>query len=1145
MRKIVFLILILCASSTIYAKRYYVQLGTSGAAAWNVANIAPTDQLVDLSSPATTLRAWLSAQALNPNDEVWFAAGTYLSDVNTTSTSTRMFSIKNGVKYYGGFLGDETSISQRRVGTNPWDYTNETIMDGRKGDGYTGAAQGMFAAFPNNQTISADTVFFNGFTVKNFKRLMATNTGAGGVISVFNYAYIQNCKFTDNLLTASGAVGNGGGVFNIQYNGTPSGSQTIFAPSLIENCYFGRNRSDRTGGTSNVMYAAVGNVQSPATIKGCTFENNSTSGYCGAIAITQNTTNGILGGLTLDNCIFKGNRAEGGNAGALYYNQTNATAPLNIETIKNCQFISDTCSTAGGTAIQVNDGTKSKIDIQGCSFVGNYSAVSGGVALNIASTAIQSLAPVKNCIFRDNSGSASGTGEGVALSTVFPATTVYNCVFANNGGGASAVYLNSNTSKIYNSTFAKNNDIGLKFGSATTGNEAKNNIFWSNGTNAISGGTTPTLDYNAYNGTTGADGTNAVVSLDATNTFVTPTSYSGPDYMNNKAASDAANWNLKSGSPAINAGADLAASGVTTDILGNTRPTGANAVDMGAYEGIFVGGNQNISSYAANSDINVSSGGHLTVDATKTVKSITVTPGAKLTVNAALTATSGITLESDANGTATLMDSYTEPTISATVKQYVTAGRNWYMSAPHNNSANVTDLNKGASVQQYNETSGEWEVASGTLTRGKGYIQVANSTQGTTGTVQFNGILNSGDVSIALTYHSDGGKGFNLVGNPYPSYLNWQSVATDPVNTHVTTGAKMPTGTMWYRTVNYNGKSAWTPSTMYNTLNTIVYNGNKFFKLTGIGTSAASGGPAVVDNVTTNIVDGTAQWAYDGSVYIFATVNADGEVSPETVSNLVPPMQAFWVKSTGGTLTFKNSMRSHETVTNKLKAPKAYDKKLVRLRVSNGASADESVIYASNNALNTFDNYDAPKYFNTSSNQPEIYSQVGNEKLAINAMNEMSVGTEISLGFLTEKANNFSINASEIRNFESNVHVILKDKIRNSEFNLTNGDTYNFSSDVTNNSDRFSLLFRAPGVTTGIDNTTKLNAQVYVNAANQITIMASEKTTYSIYNAVGQLVNNGKTTTDRTIVNSIRQTGVYVVKLTENGTELTTRVIIK
>jgi len=555
---------------------------------------------------------------------------------------------------------------------------------------------------------------------------------------------------------------------------------------------------------------------------------------------------------------------------------------------------------------------------------------------------------------------------------------------------------------------------------------------------------------------------------------------------------------------------------------------------------VNTGATTNVSNYTvpqlANSNIVVSTG-ELVINQTATLQSVTVAPGAKLTHSSGtLTATNGITLESDATGTATLMDSYTEPTISAIVKQYVTAGRNWYMSAPLNNTADYTVLNKGNSVAEYNEVTGLWPtVTTGTLTRGKGYVQVASATQGTTGTVSFAGTTNSGNVPVTLTYTSGKGNGYNLVGNPYPSYLSWSVVAADNA------AANMPTGTMWYRTISYNGKSAWAPTTAYS-LNDIVYNGTRFYKVTTAGTSASSGGPT---GGLTGITDGSVVWNYEGSIYLFATISASGVASPATVSNLVPPMQAFWVKSTGGTLTFKNIMRSHNSGgSNALKAPKnaANDIKLIRLNVSNGASADEAVIYASNEASNAFDTYDAPKYFNLAgSNQPEIYTQVGNEKLVINAMNELNQGTEIPLGFATEKGNNFTISASEFRNFGSDIKVMLKDKQTTTEFDLTTGQSYAFSSSVVNDINRFSVIFRTAGNTTGIETTEKPNTQVFVNAANQITIIAPEKSNYSVYNAVGMMIENGITTNKLHTINCKLNTGVYMVKVNNQST----RVIVK
>ena len=45
------------------------------------------------------------------NDQVWVAAGVYKP--TTTNVRNMAFILKNGVKVYGGFKGDETAVTQR------------------------------------------------------------------------------------------------------------------------------------------------------------------------------------------------------------------------------------------------------------------------------------------------------------------------------------------------------------------------------------------------------------------------------------------------------------------------------------------------------------------------------------------------------------------------------------------------------------------------------------------------------------------------------------------------------------------------------------------------------------------------------------------------------------------------------------------------------------------------------------------------------------------------------------------------------------------------------------------------------------------------------------------------------------------------
>jgi hypothetical protein len=178
----------------------------------------------------------------------------------------------------------------------------------------------------------------------------------------------------------------------------------------------------------------------------------------------------------------------------------------------------------------------------------------------------------------------------------------------------------------------------------------------------------------------------------------------------------------------------------------------------------------------------------------------------------------------------------------------------------------------------------------------------------------------------------------------------------------------------------------------------------------------------------------------------------------------------------------------------------------------------------------------------------QIYTTVGDEKLVINGMNTLPLNQEIGLGFIPGNASSFSIKANEISNLPSDVKVILKDNVTLAETDLTDGVTAYQFSPAAIASNRFSLLFRAPGSSTGIDNTLNQNTQVVVNANNQITIMAPEKASYSIFNAVGQQVEYGIINTKHSLsryigetLNAKLKTGVYVVKVNNQST----RVIIK
>ena len=474
---------------------------------------------------------------------------------------------------------------------------------------------------------------------------------------------------------------------------------------------------------------------------------------------------------------------------------------------------------------------------------------------------------------------------------------------------------------------------------------------------------------------------------------------------------------------------------------------------------------------------------------------LSVNAGKKLTVSTTMANNSTLNLLSDATGTATIT---TPATISgsgtANVSQYLGGARNWYISSPV---SGATVPASGYTFYQRNEALNSWPIMSSSdaLNVGQGYIALPSSGPVT---YTFTGTLNTGDVTVNLqrTTNQPTKPGFNLIGNPYPSYLNVRSVINAKANLQQT---------IWYRT--------------RTTGDAPTYNFETVNLASGVGTSNAG----------------------------------------EQVTALIPPMQSFWVRTNanGETLTFTNSLRSHagvattdlgdvSTTTLKVHAMNASSSSVLRLQVSNGKNTDQTVLYTSANASNGYDDYDSQKFFNSSASIAEICTIVNGESLAINGMNSIPNDTEIVLGFSTLTAGTFSIRASQIADFDPTVSIYLKDNVTNSLVQLTTDDSYSFTSDVTtNNTSRFALVFKSASIATGINPNTNENVWISTNANNQIMINGSNGTgSVAVYNAVGQKMYSNNLTSNVNVLNTPLHSGAYLVTVTTSGKSITKKVII-
>lgn len=182
-------------------------------------------------------------------------------------------------------------------------------------------------------------------------------------------------------------------------------------------------------------------------------------------------------------------------------------------------------------------------------------------------------------------------------------------------------------------------------------------------------------------------------------------------------------------------------------------------------------------------------------------RSLYIAAGKSLSVSGNITnsaGSAGFVLQSDATGTAQLM--YSNSNVAATVQRYISgAAESWhFISSPVSNQqisgdwipAGTYGNGTGYDLYVWDEATNCWVYRlnttsmvnwntvhpSNNFVAGRGYlysVQVANPVK------EFAGTLNNGNVSFTMTTVSSEIDlvGFNLVGNPYPSTIDWSATS--------------------------------------------------------------------------------------------------------------------------------------------------------------------------------------------------------------------------------------------------------------------------------------------------------------------------------------------------------------------------------
>lgn len=373
-------------------------------------------------------------------DSIWVAQGTYVPTEDTIRTIS--FSLKTGLKLFGGFDGTESFLTERDWLSNP------TILSGdigAIGDSTDNSYTVLYLEHADENTLVDGVIIRDGQaddpTINFGER---GGSGAGLYIQGADdaaYPSIRNCIFEHNY-----AYVHGGGVYvNAGTNGSiaPDFQNCIFkynharrdggglywnGGSMLErkvdlyHCRFEHNHAERTGGG---LLWRDGEGVDTFQVVGCSFLENSALSRGGGMAFQA----GREGGSTfiIDTCSVKGNISpDGAGISMRFKNLFDKTVYVRLA---NCEIIENVGLTFR-SELYWNDVIETSMIVENCRFEKNNA--DGGV---FDSNSDLHHITVRKCYFINNLISGY-----TIRADGFINTTIEDCVFKNNRGMGSGYF---------------------------------------------------------------------------------------------------------------------------------------------------------------------------------------------------------------------------------------------------------------------------------------------------------------------------------------------------------------------------------------------------------------------------------------------------------------------------------------------------------------------------------------------------------------------------------------------------------------------------------------------------------------------------------------------------------------------------------
>ncbi len=392
---------------------------------------------------------------------------------------------------------------------------------------------------------------------------------------------------------------------------------------------------------------------------------------------------------------------------------------------------------------------------------------------------------------------------------------------------------------------------------------------------------------------------------------------------------------------------------------------------------------------------------------------------------------------------------------------------------------------------------GNWEIASGTMQEGRGYLAEAPASLigGQQHQVNFIGTPNNGTINVPVgldTGQAGGYGGYNIIGNPYPSAINIDLFIEAVVNSEIDADpTAIIDGTIWL----------WSHSTQIDGGTTGEFN------------------PA--DYVSYNLAGGVS--------------TTEGTPAP---TNIIGSGQGFLVQvfeAGNNELTFENSMRvTGQNDTQFFKSDKkvSQEKDRVWLNMTNNKNDFNQILIGFfDKATDSFDRgYDG---LSLNSGNIIFYSMIEDNIYAIQGFGEFDLAREIPLGFYAATEGTHNIAIDKVEGILADQEMYLVDNELNTIHDLKQG-SYAFEVLTAGNyKERFIVKFNS-GVLSTTDVEIEKDNIIYPNPSTDYIRIGGlqREENYTIFNQFGIKVKQGVVSSGNKEIDVRHlKAGLYIVSI--------------